>query len=224
MKKIPNLPIKDSKLLITALTHRSALNEKKGSAVSNERLEFLGDAVLELVVSNHLYRQYPHQPEGKLTHLRAKIVQTKTLATAAAKLKLGQHLILSKGEKHAGGQKNISLLANCFEAVIGAIYLDQGLNTARAFIKTHLLDQLDTILKDAQITDYKSQLQEFWQQKAKIAPIYKVIKTFGPDHNKIFTVKVHLGKKVIGQGKGKSKQQAQQRAAQAALEKKSRLW
>jgi len=219
MKKLKNIPIKNQKLLTVALTHRSALNEKKGATISNERLEFLGDAVLELVVSNHLYRHYPKKAEGQLTHLRAKIVQTKTLATAAAKLNLGQHLILSKGEKRAGGQQNPSLLANCFEAVIGAVYLDQGLRITTSFIRKHLLDQLSDILKQAQITDYKSKLQEFWQKRAKITPTYKIIKTSGPDHHKIFKIKVYLKNRAVGEGSGKSKQEAQQKAAQAALEK-----
>jgi len=221
MKKPHNLPIKNQQLLTTALTHRSALNEKKGAHISNERLEFLGDAVLELIVSNYLYRLYPDKTEGQLTHLRAKIVQTRTLATAATKLNLGQHLILSTGEKRAQGQKNPSLLANTFEAIIGALYLDQGLAATTKFIKTHLIDQLNDILKQAQITDYKSQLQELWQKTKKITPVYKIITASGPDHSKIFKIKVLAGKKVMGQGTGKSKQAAQQTAAQAALEKNS---
>jgi ribonuclease-3 len=220
MKKPKNLPIKNGKLLITALTHRSALNEKKGAAISNERLEFLGDAVLELVVSNYLYHHYPEKAEGQLTHLRAKIVQTKTLAAAATKLDLGKHLILSKGEKRAGGQRNPSLLADGFEAVIGAVYLDQGLPAVTGFIKKHLLNQLKTILKEAQITDYKSKFQELWQKKAKITPTYKIIRASGPDHHKIFKIKVYLKNKAVGEGTGKSKQAAQQSAARAALEKK----
>ncbi len=221
MKKPHNLPIKNQQLLTTALTHRSALNEKKGAHTSNERLEFLGDAVLELIVSNYLYRLYPDKTEGQLTHLRSEIVQTRTLATAATKLNLGQQLILSTGEKRAQGQKNPSLLANTFEAIIGALYLDQGLTATTKFIKTHLIDQLKDILKQAQITDYKSQLQELWQKTKKITPIYKIITSSGPDHNKIFKIKVLAGKKVMGQGTGKSKQAAQQTAAQAALEKNS---
>jgi len=221
MKKAHNLPIKNQQLLTIALTHRSALNEKKGARISNERLEFLGDAVLELIVSNYLYRLYPDKTEGQLTRLRAKIVQTRTLATAATKLNLGQHLILSTGETRAQGQKNPSLLANTFEAIIGALYLDQGLTTTAKFIKIHLIDQLSDILKQAQITDYKSQLQELWQKTKKITPTYKIISTSGPDHYKIFKIKVLAGNKVMGQGTGKSKQAAQQTAAQAALEKNS---
>ena len=218
-----NIPITNKKLLITSLTHRSALNEKKGSQVSNERLEFLGDAVLEIIVSNYLYHRYPHLPEGKLTHMRAKIVQTKTLAATAEKLQLGKHLILSKGEKKAGGQKNPSLLADCLEAVIGAIYLDQGIKKTEEFIQKNLLAKLSLILKDAQVTDYKSKLQELWQKKKKITPTYKITKTSGPDHKKNFEVKVYLNKKFIATGKGKSKQEAQQQAAKSALEKKNKV-
>ena len=218
----PNLPrvkFKNQKLLITALTHRSALNEKKGSIHSYERLEFLGDAVLELCVSHHLYNQYPHLPEGDLTRYRANIVQTKTLAQAAKKLKLGTKMYVSLGEKRSGGQNNISLLADCFEAVIGAIYLDQGFTAVNKFISTHLLTKLKQLLSQIQITDYKSQLQEIYQKKYQLTPVYKVISSTGPEHKKTFKVKVCLGKKVKGQGTGKSKLAAQQKAAQFALEK-----
>jgi len=218
----PNLPgikFKNPKLLITALTHRSALNEKKGSKHSYERLEFLGDAVIELSVSNHLYLKHPHKPEGDLTQYRASIVQTKTLAAAARKLELGQKMYVSLGEKRSGGQKNISLLADCFEAVIGAIYLDQGFKTADKFISTHLLTNLKELLSQIQITDYKSQLQEICQKKYQVTPIYKIIKTSGPEHKKTFKVKVYLNKTVKGQGSGKSKLASQQKAAKAALEK-----
>ncbi|MFC1627378.1 ribonuclease III, partial [Patescibacteria group bacterium] len=170
-----------------------------------------------------LFKQYPKKPEGDLTHLRAKIVQTKTLANTATKLQLGENLILSKGEKRAGGHKNISLLADVFEAVVGAIYLDQGLESAQKFIHQNLLKNLATILKDTDITDYKSKLQEKYQKKLKLTPTYKLIKTSGPDHHKIFEVSVNINRKKISQGKGKSKQEAQQQAAKAALEKKTTI-
>lgn len=220
MKKIADLAFKNPKLLTTALTHRSALNEQKTLRQSYERLEFLGDAVLELVVSDHLFKTYPNQPEGELTHLRAQIVQTKTLAAAAKKIKLHQHLILSSGEKQARGHLNPSLLADCFESVIGAIYIDQGLEKATTFIQNHLLKNIKSILSQAQVTDYKSNFQELVQAKFKLAPVYKVTKTSGPDHDKSFTVKVYLDNKPLTQGTGKSKQEAQQKAAKAALEKK----
>ncbi len=219
MKTIADLTFKNQQLLITALTHRSALNERKTLKNSYERLEYLGDAVLELVVSDHLYKSYPKKTEGELTHLRAQIVQTKTLAAAAKKIKLDQHLILSSGERKAKGHQNLSLLADCFEAVVGAIYLDQGLVKVIEFIQGHLLKNLTDLIKSAHITDYKSQLQELVQHKLKLTPTYKVIKTKGPDHDKIFTVKVYLENKPTATGTGKSKQEAQQQAAKKALEK-----
>ena len=219
IKTIAGITFKNSQLLTTALTHRSALNENKNITASNERLEFLGDAVLEIIVSNYLYRQFPGQDEGKLTLLRSKIVQTKTLASTAIHLGLGKLLFLSKGEKKAGGRTNISLLADCFEAVVGAIYIDQGINTANRFIRQQLLDRIDHIINDKKIIDYKSLLQEKWQQRFRVTPVYKLITVTGPEHSKKFTVKVYLKKKPLGQGSGKSKQDAQQQAAKAALEK-----
>lgn len=207
-------------LLITALTHRSAINEKKGSVHSNERLEYLGDAVLELIVSNYLYHQFPDLPEGQLTSKRAQIVQTQTLAAAATKLNLGEKLILSHGEKKAGGDKNPSLLANSFEALVGAIYLDQGITIAQKFIIENLLNPLILLIKSVEIDDFKSQLQEKWQKNYKTAPKYKLIKSFGPDHSKTFIVQVYLKSKLQGEGSGKSKQIAEQHAAKSALEKK----
>lgn len=223
MKKIADYAFKNPKLLLTALTHRSALNENKKLKQSYERLEFLGDAVLEIVISDHLYHTHPDVAEGDLTHLRSQIVQTRTLATAAKNIKLDQFLIISSGEKKAKGHQNPSLLADCFESVIGAIYLDQGLKKAQTFIKKHLVTNIDKILSTAQVTDYKSQFQEFVQSKLKHTPVYKVIKTSGPDHDKSFTVKVYLDDKSIATGSGKSKQTAQQKAAKAALEKNLKL-
>ena len=207
----------DQTLLKTALTHRSALNEKKGSDQSNERLEFLGDAILELVVSDFLFKTYPHLPEGQLTQKRAAIVQTKTLAAAALKLNLGQNLIMSKGEKKAGGQTNVSLLANTFEALVGAVYLDQGFTQAANFIFQNLLQNLNLLLNQADIHDFKSQLQETWQKQFKTAPKYQLVNSFGPDHSKIFIVKVFLKGKLMGEGRGKSKQAAEQTAAKSVI-------
>ncbi|MBU1084874.1 MAG: ribonuclease III [Candidatus Beckwithbacteria bacterium] len=219
MKTIANYTFKNQNLLTTALTHRSALNEKNDYKESYERLEFLGDAVLELVVSSYLFKTYPKIKEGELTHLRSNIVQTKTLAATSKKLKLGSLLIFSSGETKANGNQNISILADCFESIVGAIYIDKGYKYAEKFIKNHLLTNLKNILKNIQITDYKSQLQELWQLKLKIAPIYKLIKTSGPDHQKTFTVNVLLKNKIMGKGAGMSKQEAQQIAAKDALEK-----
>lgn len=204
-------------LLTTALTHRSAINEKKGSVQSNERLEYLGDAVLELIVSDYLYRQFPDLPEGQLTGKRAQIVQTKTLAAAAHELHLGDKLIMSHGEKKAGGNNNPSLLANTFEALIGAIYLDQGIEAVKKFINANLLMKVNQLIQPIEIADFKSLLQEKWQKEHKIAPKYKLVKSFGPDHSKTFIVQVYLRSKLKGEGSGKSKQIAEQMAAKSAI-------
>ncbi|MFH0943143.1 MAG: ribonuclease III [Candidatus Beckwithbacteria bacterium] len=218
MKTLP-LTFKNPDLLSMALTHRSALNEKKGSRQSNERLEFLGDAVLELIVSHYLFQRFPKEPEGQLTQKRSLIVQTKTLATAAKRLHLGENLIMSRGEKKAGGAANISLLANTFEALLGAIYLDRGLKKTIDFLYQNLLNQLNDLVIQAEVHDFKSELQETWQKQFKLAPKYQLVKTFGPDHAKTFVVKVLLKNQVKGEGKGQSKQAAQQAAAKIALEK-----
>ena len=216
---LPPLKFNRPELLIQALTHRSSLNEKIGANSSYERLEFLGDAVLELVVSAHLYNSYPKLPEGKLTRFRANLVQTKTLAAAAQALKLNQYLILSRGEKRSGGDKNPSLLADCFEAVIGAIYLDQGLPAAQEFIARYLIKPHQKLTAIAQVTDYKSLLQDKWQKRYQLTPHYRIVGAAGPDHNKQFTVRVFLKGELQGEGKGKSKQSAEAAAAKAALEK-----
>lgn len=217
------IKFKHPQLLTIALTHRSALNEKKSSPVSNERLEFLGDAVLELVVSDYLYKQYPQLPEGQLTQKRAQLVQTKTLAATAKKLKLGEHLIMSKGEKQAGGQQKTTLLANTFEAFVGALYLDQGLPHATQFIYDELLTHIPEMLEKANIQDYKSQLQEKWQKQWHVAPVYKLARSFGPDHRKTFVVNLYRSHVQIAQGSGQSKQAAQQQAAKQALENPAKL-
>jgi len=193
-----------------ALTHRSALNENK-ALVSNERLEFLGDAVLELVVSDWLYRRFPEKNEGGLSLKRSQIVQTRTLALAAKNLKLNEQLILAKGEARGGGRENVSILADCFEAVIGAIYLEKGLNEAAEFISQHLLN-----LK-VELVDYKSTLQEKWQKTYHAAPRYKLLKTTGPDHKKTFNVVVYLKGRLMAAGTGLSKQAAEQAAAKSAI-------
>lgn len=209
------------KLLTLALTHRSALNELKLTE-SNERLEFLGDAVLEIVVSEYLFHQYQDKPEGELTHLRAQLVQTKTLSLAALELGLDKQIIMSKGERNNLGHQNPSLLADCFEAVIGALFLDQNLSEAKKFIQRHLIDKFVN-LKTADITDYKSNLQEMWQKQHQQTPVYNLLSASGPDHNKVFKVQVLLSNKIMGTGTGNSKQAAQQQAAKKALEKKGNV-
>lgn len=206
-------------LLTQAFVHRSYLNESKEYPESNERLEFLGDAVLSFVTSHYLYATYPKFPEGILTNIRSTLVKTKTLSDAAVVLHLGELLLLSHGEESSGGRQNESLLADCFEALLGAIYLDQGIESARQFLLTVLLPKAEAVVRTKSYVDYKSLLQELVQEKTKISPTYRVIKSEGPDHNKIFWVEVMMGESVLGQGKGKSKQEAEQRAATAALEK-----
>lgn len=214
-----NLPIHDQSLLKRALTHRSFLNENESAQKHNERLEFLGDAVLELTVSEYLFEKFPEKPEGTLTAYRAALVRTTTLAEVAATLELGQKLRLSKGEELTGGRQNPSLLANTFEAVMGAIYLDQDYQAAKAFVAKHLLPKLNTIIEKGLFKDFKSTLQEHVQAEGHDSPEYQVIDEEGPDHNKQFTINVKVDGEIMGQGSGKSKQSAQQAAARDALEK-----
>jgi len=206
-------------LLEKALIHRSFLNENKDLKESNERLEYLGDAVLELIVSDFLYQNFPDIPEGELTSLRAKIVQTKTLAQVAEKLELGHFIKMSKGEEATGGRQNTSILADLTEATIGSIYLDGGINSAQEFIKKNILKDYDELIQKAQVEDYKSKLQELVQAQNSLAPTYKVISEIGPDHDKEFTIQVNYFDKPQQIGTGKSKQIAQQDAAKKALEK-----
>lgn len=208
----------NQQLLATALTHRSALNEKDSVSIqSNERLEFLGDAVLELAATKFLYARFPEEQEGVLTAYRSALVKTTSLATVAETLGLGEQLKMSRGEESTGGRSNPSLLADTLEAVIGALYLDQGFDTAEAFLAEHLFITVDAILKDRLYKDPKSELQEQVQALGKETPTYAVMSESGPDHNKEFTVSVSVNGEVIAQGTGKSKQQAQQAAAQEAL-------
>ena len=213
------LGISDKKFLEQALIHRSYLNENQKASTSNERLEFLGDAVLELIVSEFLYKKYPNKDEGKLTRLRSKIVCTKTLSFLARHLSLGKLLFLSKGEAASGGRENTSLLANTFEAVIGALYLDQGKKKVEECLEKILFTNLQWVLEKSSPDDFKSQFQETVQAKEQPTPIYKLIHASGPDHKKLFKVAVLVNKKAIAYGIGPSKQRAEQQAAKIALEK-----
>jgi len=206
-------------LLKQALIHRSYLNEQRQIKGSNERLEYLGDAVLELIVSEFLYRQFPKKPEGQLTSLRAKIVQTKTLSSVAKTLQLGKYLNLSRGEAASGGATNPSLMADTFEAVVGAIYLDQEYQKTASFVKKYLLDDFKSLITKTEVQDFKSQLQELVQAQKKDSPTYEVLKAIGPDHDRSFMVAVVFFGKRQATGTGRSKQVAQQQAAKKALEK-----
>lgn len=213
---------KDKELLKQAFIHRSYLNENRGIKLEhNERLEFLGDAVLELVITDYLYHKYPGKPEGELTAFRSALVNSNTLAAAAEKLGMNSFLLLSKGEAKDTGRARQYILANTFESFAGAIYLDQGYGAARDFIAAQLFNLIDDIVENKAFIDSKSRFQERAQEKVGITPAYKLIKETGPDHNKVFTVGVYIGDEMIVTGDGKSKQEAEQKAAQAALEMKS---
>lgn len=225
LEKTLGITFQNQKLLAQSLVHRSYLNENPESDLSsNERLEFLGDAVLSFIISDFLFSWFPSYQEDYLTNLRSRIVRTSSLAQIAKKLGLGNYLLLGRGEQESGGSKKTSLLADSLEALIGAIYLDQGSPAARAFIKREFTPLMKKLLKKPRVKDYKSTLQEKVQAEAKQSPVYKTIKTVGPPHAKVFTIAVYLKGKILGQGKGASKQEAEQRAAKAALEKwKKRL-
>ncbi len=207
----------DINLLVTAFTHRSYLNEhKKTAGEHNERLEFLGDAVLELVVTEYLYSNYP-DPEGILTNWRSALVRTESISIAAAESGFESLLRLSRGEKRGSSRAREQILANCFEAVVGALYLDKSYDAAKQFISTSLLPSFDKILHSGSWVDPKSNLQEKVQSSEGFTPIYKVLSEDGPDHDKTFVVGVFVSDKQIGKGEGPSKQAAQVAAANDAL-------
>jgi len=208
----------DKTLFENAFVHRSYLNENpKWKLGSNERLEFLGDAVLEFLTSEHLYKTYDQEPEGRLTAYRSSLVKTETLAVLAKDLDFGEKLKLSKGEDDSGGRTSEYLLADTFEAFVGALYLDQGIPACREFLEETLFPKLDEIVKTKAYQDYKSLFQEIAQEKVNFTPIYKVLDEWGPDHNKTFKVGVIIRGKQEGVGEGSSKQRAEVNAAEDAL-------
>lgn len=218
-KKI-GVKFKNLDLLRQALTHRSYLNEHRDYKLDhNERLEFLGDAVLELVVTEYLYNNYPN-PEGELTSWRAALVNGETLAKISQKLGVEEHLMMSKGEKKDTGRARQYLLANAFEAITGAIYLDQGYEVAKDYIMKNVVVELDEVLKNKSYMDPKSYFQEKAQEIEKVTPSYKVIKEWGPDHDKHFVVGAYLDNEKVAEGEGKSKQEAQREAAKNGLDVK----
>ncbi|HUD11001.1 MAG TPA: ribonuclease III [Candidatus Saccharimonadia bacterium] len=211
------IPFNNSALLERAFIHRSYLNEHpKLGLEHNERLEFLGDAVLELVVTDYLYRNYPN-PEGDLTNWRSALVKTESLASVATKLDIAQYFKLSRGEAKGNARSHALISANAVEAIIGAIYMDQGYEVAAQFIQAHVISRLPEILSSGSWMDPKSKFQESSQERYGLTPGYRVIEEAGPDHDKVFTVGVFVGDKLFGQGTGSSKQAAQQVAAAAAL-------
>lgn len=219
LEKILEVEFKNKNTLKTAFIHRSYLNEHPNENLpQNERLEFLGDSVLGMIVSKHIYDKFPTHPEGDLTNFRSSIVNSKSLAKEAADLKLGDYLYLSKGEESTGGRTRQFILANTFEALIGALFIDLGLDQVRVFLDKYLLPNLDEIVEKKLYKDYKSKFQEKIQEKVGTTPIYKVIEEKGPDHDKIFKIGVFVDKKKVAEGSGPSKQEAEQQSAKLALE------
>ncbi|MFH1679989.1 MAG: ribonuclease III [Candidatus Eisenbacteria bacterium] len=211
---------RDLSLLNQALVHRSFLNGRGAERVeSNERMEFLGDSVLGLVVNEHLYRKHPDENEGDLTKIKSLVVSRQILAQKAEETGLGRYLLLSSSESEAGGRMRASIIADALEAVIGAIYLDQGLPGAGQFIRRIILDEMQEITENKDHLNYKSLLQEKVQSERKQHPVYRIRKEMGPDHLKTFHVDVSVGGKVIGHGGGNTKKDAEQSAARSALDR-----
>ena len=211
---------RNPQLLEEALCHRSYVNEHPQAGMrDNERLEFLGDAVLELITTEYLFNKFPQKPEGDLTSLRSALVKGETLAEVAKELDFGTHLKLSRGEARSGGAEKPYLLANVFEAVLGAIYLDSGYDKAREVVEKFLFPKLEKIIAEGSQIDAKSEFQELAQARLAITPEYRVLSESGPDHDKIFEMGAYVGKDLFGKGKGGSKQDAEQEAARDALKK-----
>jgi ribonuclease III len=220
LEKALGTPIQNKELFKTAFTHRSYLNEHpEYSNPSNERLEFLGDAVLQLLSSEFLYNQYPDSPEGELTNYRAAIVCTSSLAEESKRLNYGNFLYLSNGEESSGGREREYILANTFEAVLGALYIERGLDFCREFVTKELFYKTEEIVRQESYKDAKSRFQEVAQEKFGLTPHYEVIDAWGADHEKTFEVGVYLQDDIYGEGRGRSKQKAEQEAALDALKK-----
>jgi len=218
LEKKLEIKFKDKDLLKQAFTHRSYLNENPDFKLEhNERLEFLGDAVIELIVTEHLYNDFPEKTEGDLTNWRAALVNAKMMTSVAEDLGFNDFLLLSKGESKEMGKARAYILANTFEALLGALYLDSGFIPCDEFIKKYLLNNLAGIIKDGSYKDAKSKFQEEAQERVSVTPNYKVIKESGPDHEKSFVVGVYLGSELVAEGKGLSKQEAEEAAAELAL-------
>jgi len=222
-EKKTKIVFKNKKLLTQAFIHRSYINENPGSGLShNERLEFLGDAVLELSVTDYLYKKYSTQTEGELTSYRAALVNAVIIGEIAKELTMNDYLLLSRGEAKDMGKARQYILANTYEAFVGAVYLDQGYDVADAFISETLLPRAEKIVSQKLWRDAKSLVQEKAQEYVGVTPAYKVLSEVGPDHDKHFTVGILFGANLIAEGKGKSKQEAEQKAAQEAL--KAKKW
>lgn len=212
-----NYKFNNIELLKNALVHSSYANEIRGNTHSNERLEFLGDSVLSIIVAEHIYNKYPNMPEGELTRMRASLVCEKTLCSFARELGLGDYLLLGRGEDKNGGRERDSILADAFEAVLAAIYIDGGMLVAKKHILNTVLRDLEHYNDEDTFKDYKTTLQEIIQRNPEESVSYSLVEETGPDHDKQFTVAVKLNSNVIGTGTGKSKKQAEQMAAKQAL-------
>lgn len=221
LEKQIGIRFKDKNLLDNAFVHSSYVNEHKGEKrAHNERLEFLGDAVLELVTTEFLYQTFPDLPEGKLTSFRSALVKGRHLAEVANGLDIGFYLYLSHGEEKSGGRRKNYILANAVEALIGAIYLDRGFKTAHKFVSKFIIKKLGLIVEKGLHVDAKSRFQELAQGKVRMTPAYRLLKQSGPDHNKIFVMGAYIGDELVAKGSGNSKQEAEQAAAAEALKAK----
>jgi ribonuclease III len=221
LQRTLGVEFKDTLVLLSAVTHRSYLNEhREATWEHNERLEFLGDAVLELAVTDYLFTKYPEKPEGELTAVRAALVNTVSLSEASEQLGINKFLLMSKGEAKDMGRARQYILANAFEACIGALYIDQGYEAAKDFIARRLFSKTDKIVEKRLWQDAKSRFQELSQERFSVTPTYETIGQEGPDHDRVFTVGVFLKRDKIAEGKGRSKQEAEQQAAEKAMEAK----
>lgn len=222
LQKILKVVFTNKEILLSAITHRSYLNEHREATWDhNERLEFLGDAVLELVVTDFLFAKYPEKPEGELTAVRAALVNTVSLSAASEQLGVNDFLLMSKGEAKDIGRARQYILANAFEACIGAIYIDQGYDAAKGFIAERLFPKTEEIVRQRLWQDAKSRFQELSQEHASVTPTYETVGQSGPDHDRVFTVGVFLRREKIAEGIGRSKQEAEQQAAERAIEAKN---
>jgi ribonuclease-3 len=218
-----NVSFKNIKLLENAFIHRSFINENpRGGLEHNERLEFLGDAVLELVATEYLFNKYKNKQEGELTAYRAALVNAVTLSEVATDLDINEYLLLSKGEAKDTGRARQNILADAFESIIGAIYIEHGYGESKKFIEKYLLARTEEVIKKGRLKDAKSKVQEMSQEVYGVTPKYRVVKEVGPDHDKHFTVAIFFGSEKIAEGEGKSKQEAEQQAAENANQVKGR--
>lgn len=222
LQTILGVQFDDISVLLSAITHRSYLNEhREAKQDHNERMEFLGDAVLELVVTDFLYHKFPDKPEGELTAIRAALVNTVSLSESSTELGINDFLLMSKGEAKDTGRARNYILANAFEAFIGAIYIDRGYEKAKGFIAEHLFPKTERIVEKRLWQDAKSRFQELAQEHANMTPTYETLDQTGPDHDRVFTVAVFIGKEKVAEGQGRAKQEAEQEAALKALEAKN---